>query len=81
MTSGRILASQRWWIFVVSPPRDLPIAWSPGSSSSFIHYWRTALPSDPPETIRPPLDEPTSGHHTEVGHIGKTVEVLGMGNC
>lgn len=35
-TSGRPLPSQRWWILVLSPPRERPTACSAGSRSSFL---------------------------------------------
>ena len=31
MTSGRPLPSVRWWIFVLSPPRERPMPWSGGA--------------------------------------------------
>jgi hypothetical protein len=35
-TSGRPRPSQRWWIFVDSPPRERPMAWSGGSTRRFV---------------------------------------------
>lgn len=37
-TIGRPWPSTTWWIFVVSPPRDRPTAWSGGSASRFVSF-------------------------------------------
>lgn len=42
---GRPVPSQRWWIFVLNPPRGRPTAWSSGSAQSFLVIRRVPLRS------------------------------------